>query len=312
MTTMNQRRSDFPSCAVCGADQWQTVHSGPVRDGSFGSWRDAEVCRCGSCGVDRLAESACLGFDSYQSTDYRQRLEQDHDVDRHYATHDELARFTLEALWPTSLRGKTIADVGCGGGALLDHVRGVAASIVAIDPAVPFSESLKSRGYAWYPSAAAACRDHESKVDIVLSTQVIEHVDDPRAFLADIARLLKPDGIAVVSTPNRRDVLMELLPQAFPSFFYRVQHRWAFDATSLSRCAERGGLVVADLRHVHRYGIANTMYWLKEGRPRGRTTMAPLDGTIDKLWQSWLENNGRADNLYALLKRADATSGEAQ
>lgn len=308
MTTMN----DFPSCAVCGADDWQSVHRGPVRDGTFGSWRDTEVRRCGVCGVDRLAESACLRIESYQSTDYRERLAQDHDAERHFAAHDELARFTLETLWPASLRGKTVADVGCGGGALLDHVRGVAGSIIAIDPAVPFSESLKARGYAWYPSAAQAAREHAGRVDIVLSTQVIEHVDDPRGFLEDIGRLLTPEGIAVVSTPNRRDVLMELLPDTFPPFFYRVQHRWAFDAASLSQCAQRAGLAVQEVRHVHRYGLANTMYWLKEGKPRGRTAMAPLDGAIDKNWQAWLESTGRADNLYLLLKRADAAAARTR
>jgi 2-polyprenyl-3-methyl-5-hydroxy-6-metoxy-1,4-benzoquinol methylase len=306
---MTERTVDFPPCAVCGDDRWRTVHRGPIRDGVFGAWRDAEVRRCGGCGVDRLAERACLHLESYQSTDYRHRLEQDHDADRHYAAHDELARFTLETLWPRSLRGRTVADVGCGGGALLDHLRGLAGSIVAIDPAVPFSESLKARGYAWFPSAADAAREFAGQVDIALSTQVIEHVDDPRAFLTDIAGLLKPDGIAVVSTPNRRDVLMELLPDTFPSFFYRVQHRWAFDAASLSQCVTHAGLEVAEVRHVHRYGIANTMYWLKEGKPRGRTPMEPLDAAADKLWQAWLENNGRADNLYVVLRRAGGREG---
>jgi 2-polyprenyl-3-methyl-5-hydroxy-6-metoxy-1,4-benzoquinol methylase len=304
MTTMSESNVDFPPCAICGADQWRSVHRGSVRDGVFGAWRAAEVRRCGVCGVDRLAESACLKAESYRSTDYRQRLEQDHDAERHFAAHDELARFTLETLWPTSLRGKTVADVGCGGGALLDHVRGVARSIVAIDPAEPFAQSLQERGYAWFPSASAAAREHAGRVDIVLSTQVIEHVDDPRTFLEDLGKLLTPDGIAVVSTPNRRDVLMELLPETFPPFFYRVQHRWAFDADSLSRCVERAGLAVAAVKHVHRYGLANTFHWLKDGKPRGRLPLPPLDDAMDKLWQSWLESSGRADNLYVILKRS--------
>lgn len=309
---MSQSLPDFPACAVCAANEWSLVHRGRVRDGVFGAWRETEVRRCGSCGVDRLAESACLQIESYQSAEYRERLDQGHDVQRHYATHDELARFTLETLWPMSLRGKTVADVGCGGGALLDHVRGTASKLVAIDPAVPWSESLQARGYEWFPSSAAAASKFRDQVDVVLSTQVIEHVDDPRQFLADIQQLLKPDGVAVISTPNRRDILMELLPDTFPSFFYRVQHRWAFDAASLSRCAEGAGLEVAELRHVHRYGMANTMYWLKEGRPRGRTPLAPLDAGIDKLWQAWLESNGRADNLYVILKRSGLPASSAQ
>jgi 2-polyprenyl-3-methyl-5-hydroxy-6-metoxy-1,4-benzoquinol methylase len=301
---------DFPPCVICGADDWGLIYGGPVRDGSFGSSKNAEVRRCSGCGVDRLAESACLSTDSYKSTEYRERLGQDHDIDRHYAAHDELARFTLDTLWPASLRGKNVADLGCGGGALLDHLRGIAGVIIAIDPAFPFADSLKARGYEWFASAEEACRKYAGKVDFVLSTQVIEHVEDPRKFLLEAGRLLKPDGTAIVSTPNRRDVLMELLPEVFPAFFYRVQHRWAFDAASLIKCAQHAGLSVAEVRHVHRYGLSNTLYWLKERKPRGRTLMPPVDAMIDKLWQAWLENNGRADNLYLILKRA-APAGEA-
>lgn len=296
--------NDFPPCAVCGHDAWTPVHRGRVRDGIFGAWREAEVRRCGHCGVDRLAEGACLDSAAYRSEEYRARLAQDHDPAHHYATHDELARFTLETLWPRSLRGKTVADVGCGGGALLDHLRGVAGTLLAIEPAVPWSASLQERGYRWYPGSTEAAAEWGGKVDVVLSTQVIEHVDDPHGFLAGIAALLAPGGVAVVSTPNRRDVLMELLPDTFPPFFYRVQHRWAFDAASLGHAATRAGLQVDELRHVHRYGLANTMHWLKEGRPRGRTPMAPLDGTIDRHWQAWLESTGRADNLYLIAHRA--------
>jgi 2-polyprenyl-3-methyl-5-hydroxy-6-metoxy-1,4-benzoquinol methylase len=299
---------DFPSCAACGADAWSPVHRGRVRDGAYGAWRDAEVRRCAQCGVDRLAESACLESIAYRTSAYREHLAQDHDAGRHFVTHDELARFTLEVLWPRSLRGLVVADVGCGGGALLDHLRGVASSMLAIEPAEPWSESLRGRGYHWYPSTADAGRDWAGCVDVVLSTQVIEHVDGPRQFLADIARLLSSEGVAVVSTPNRNDVLMELLPDTFPSFFYRVQHRWAFDAASLAKCAELAGLQMVEMRHVHRYGIANTMHWLKDGRPRGRAPMAPLDATIDRHWQAWLESTGRSDNLCMIARRSDGGS----
>ena len=301
---------DFPLCPVCESNSWETVYRGNIRDGVFGKWRNSEVRRCGGCGVDRLAESACLGVEAYRTTEYRNRLGQDHDASRHFSTHDELARFTLETLWPVSMRGKTVADVGCGGGALLDHLRGVAKKILAIEPAIPFSDSLRERGYTWFPGTREAAVQFKDKVDIALSTQVIEHVSNPRTFLEEISHLLAPNGIAVISTPNRRDILMELLPDDFPRFFYRTQHRWAFDSDSLSRCAVLAGLAVAEIRHVHRYGIANTMHWLKECKPRGRDPLGPLDGTIDKHWQAWLEDKGRADNVYIILKKRNMGCGE--
>lgn len=300
---MSNHKVDFPSCAICGSDSWRRVYDGPIRNGAFGAWREARVCRCETCGVDRVAERACLPLESYESAEYRQLLKQDHDAAHHNAAHDELARFTLDTLWPISLRGKIVADVGCGGASLLDYISGLASKMVAIDPSEAFAPSLKSRGYVWFPSAAAAAKEYAGVVDIVFSTQVIEHVDDPVEFLRGIASLLAPNGVAVVSTPNRRDILMELLPDTFPSFFYRTQHRFAFDASSLAYAANLAGLQVDELRYVYRYGLANTLHWLKEGRPRGRAPMAPLDGTFDRHWQAWLESTGRSDNLYLIAHR---------
>lgn len=310
MSNSDESLNNFPPCPICSNKSWELVHKGHIRDGVFGGWCESEVRRCIGCGIERLAESACLSHDAYETPEYRARLDQDHDINRHYATHDELAQFTLNVLWPRSLRDKTIADVGCGGGALLDHFRGVGGTLVAIEPALPFSESLRSRGYKWFPSIVEAAEHHSGQVDFVLSTQVIEHVSDPKAFLQDILHLLSSDGIAVVSTPNRRDILMELLPEDFRQFFYRTQHRWAFDAESLTSCAVSAGFSVQEVRHVHRYGIANTMHWLKEKKPRGRDPLSPLDRTIDKHWQSWLENSGRSDNLYIILSKPGAAIGD--
>lgn len=163
-----------------------------------------------------------------------------------------------------SLRGSTVADFGCGGGVLLDHLRGVAGALIAIEPNSLFGTSLMERGYDWYRSGAAATKAYPEGVDLLFSTQVIEHVDEPYGFMKEAYALLKPGGRAIISTPNREDILMEMLPNEFPRFFYRTQHRWSFHAASLKACAERACLVVLETRHVHRYGIANAMHWLKD------------------------------------------------
>jgi 2-polyprenyl-3-methyl-5-hydroxy-6-metoxy-1,4-benzoquinol methylase len=294
---------NFPMCPICYANSWKLVYSGPIRDGVHGKWKKSIVCRCDSCGVDRLSEDACLQHTEYESKEYREHLAQDHNSENHFSTHDELAKFTLDTLWPRSLRGLTVADVGCAGGALLDHLSGVAKKLIAIEPSVAWADSLKARGYEWEPSAAFAAKNWSGKVDVVLSTQVIEHVEDPKVFLEDISKLLAPEGVVVISTPNRKDILMELMKNEFPKFFYRTQHRWAFDDKSLSQCAFLAGLNVVDVKHVHRYGLANAMNWYRFSKPMGRTPIKPLGSAIDMHWKSWLESTGRSDNLYLILSR---------
>lgn len=294
---------DFPPCPICRADRWSVNYDGPVRDGPFGKLRPGRVARCGGCGVDRLAEGVVLGDDAYRGA-YRAHVGQNHDLKDHFAQHDELNRFTLDVLWPQPLRGKTVVDVGCGGGSLLDHIRGLPDEIIAIDPDEGFAPSLADRGYRWYPSASAAAKDCARRADVAFAIQVIEHVLDPVRFLQEIRELLASDGVAVVSTPNRADILMDLLPAEFPAFFYRTQHRWYFDAVTLATAANAAGLLVDQVRHVHRYGMANALFWLRDRKPSGRAKIPAIDLMADVMWGGYLEQSGRADNLYAILKRA--------
>lgn len=295
--------TDFPRCPNCGSTTWSPIYRGAVRDGAFGRSTQGTVARCEGCGVDRLAESLCLKPAAYRGN-YRHHVGQSHDLNEHYATHDELARFTIDTIWPDSLRGEVVADVGCGGGSLLDHVCGLPAEMIAIDPDEGFAKSLQQRGYRWYADVSAAAADWKSKVDVAFSIQVIEHVDDPHVFLEGMRELLNDEGTLVLSTPNRADILMDLLPQDFQSFFYRTQHRWYYDAVSLSDVATRAGLKVQEVRYVHRYGMANALLWLRDRKPSGRTGIGTIDRFGDAMWRNWLESIGRADNLYVLLKRA--------
>ena len=292
----------FPPCPVCRANSWELVYSGPIRDGVYGNWKESEICRCSDCKVDRLSETDCLQLTDYESDEYRSHLGQNHNLDNHFLTHDGMARFTLDAIWPKSFRGLTVADVGCGGGALLDHLSGLAGKLIAIEPSIAWANSLKARGYEWESSTANATKNWQGMVDIVLSSQVIEHVEDPKAFLEDIAKLLTPEGIAIISTPNRNDILMKLMPQEFPRFFYRTQHRWMFDEESLTKCASLAGFSLIEVKHVHRYGLANTMNWLRHSRPMGHQTLNPLNEAINTQWKLWLESTGHADNLSLILK----------
>lgn len=45
-------------------------------------------------------------------------------------------------------------------------------------------------------------RSFDRKFDLIASVEVIEHLENPTAFLRSIGRLLKPAGIAIITTPN--------------------------------------------------------------------------------------------------------------
>ncbi len=301
---MSGTPAEFQPCEICGSDDWRIVHDGPVRDGAFGNLtKSSTVARCRTCGVDRLDEGSCRDEAFYQGTDYRESLEEGSDAAAFFAAHDVVQNERLSVLWPESLRGKTVADIGCGGGSFLDHVSGLARQCIAIEPGEAYHTSLADRGYRVYPFGDDAAADWSGKVDWAFSFDVIEHVGNPRDFLDGIASLLKPDGKLMLSTPNRNDALMDLAT-AYPPFFYRAAHRWYFDGDSLATCAERAGLQMESVRYVQRYGLANATAWMRDGRPSGRDVLPHLDEPLlDRTWQAHLEQRGVADRLYAFLMK---------
>lgn len=295
----------FDGCEICGGNDWSEVYRGPVRDGVFGqSNPNAIVARCGDCGADRLDEANCHGDGFYETEAYRRKLQEELTTEGHYAVSDELQLFTQGAIWPRALRGKTVADVGCAGGSFLDHVAGLASEAVAIEPCSIYHESLERRGYKVFPYATKAGGDYSGRIDLAVSSQVIEHVRNPRIFLEDIRPLLSVEGLLIVSTPNRDDILMELLPDDFPSFFYRTVHRWYFDLESLAECARLAGFDVIETRFVHRYGMANALAWLRDRRPTGRRRIEAIGPLADELWESYLKQVGKADCIFMTLRPA--------
>ena len=292
----------FQACEICGANDWHEVYRADVRDGTFGAVReDAVVAKCGGCGVERLGDEWCIPDSYYESGEYRTKLAQELDAPSYFKGHDHLQVFAMNVLPLSDLRGKSVADVGCAGGSFLDHVSGLAGKIIGVEPFSEYHESLKARGYETY-SFASNATDQKGQVDYATSFQVIEHTPNPRQFLEDIRPLLSEDGMVYLSTPNLKDILMQLLPDEYPSFFYRVVHKWYFDIESLTECARLAGFELAETHFVHRYPMGNALRWLRDRKPTGTVPMDGLDHGADEFWKGYLENTGTSDCLFVALR----------
>ncbi len=295
----------FAACAVCGASDWEPGYRGPIRDGIFGRFAEGGVVAiCRTCRVGKLAEHCCVTPAVYETDAYRAAMGQGLSVADFYAHADPLQRHQLELVLPMSIRGKVVADIGCGAGSFVDHIAQLAAEIVAIEPTGCYQQSLRERGYDVYGYTEKAVAARPASVDIAVAFQVIEHVEQPLQFLRSIGGLLKPGGLLVIATPNRNDVLLKLLPEAFSAFFYRVVHRWYFDQHSLRSCVERSlGFDLVSEGYFHSFGLSNAFRWATDRKPPGNTRLPGIDATADALWASYLVASGQADNLYLVARK---------
>ena len=303
------KKSEYAQvCEICGTSNWTTVYEGPVRDGSFGNVTSEAhpIYQCGHCGVQRLAESACKDDSFYAGKKYRELLGESSDAEGFWTKHDIHQIRNLNVLWPNSIRNRVVADIGCAAGSFLDHISGLAARSLAMEPCREYHPSLSRRGYEVYDSLINARVDYNDRVDVAFSLATVEHVEHPLNFFSEIRQLLKPGGLFLVSTPNRRDILMDLLGDDYQQFFYRTVHRWYFDMPSLADLARRCGFDIVKESCVQRFGISNALAWLKDRKPTGDQVLPAMDDPLlNQFWQTYLESKGSGDYLYLIAQRTD-------
>ena len=101
--------------------------------------------------------------------------------------------------------GSSLLDIGCGDGAftqrLATHVD--AGHAVGVELVEELAEAARGRGLDVHTAdAATRLPFDDGTFDVVHTNQVIEHVAGTDAFMAEIKRVLRPDGYAIISTNN--------------------------------------------------------------------------------------------------------------
>ena len=108
------------------------------------------------------------------------------------------------------LAGRSVVDVGCGGGLLAEAMARKGASVVGLDLAdellsVARLHALEAGVKLEYRHEAAEAHvaAHAGEYDVVTCMEMLEHVPDPSAIVAALAALVRPGGHVFVSTLNR-------------------------------------------------------------------------------------------------------------
>lgn len=148
-----------------------------------------------------------------------------------------------QATKSTFLEGLKVLDVGCGGGILCEALARAGGSVTGVDP----SEELivVARRHAMGlpvapPTYVCDTIEHHSSqlvahYDIVIASEVIEHVPNPESFLKGCIAALKPGGSLFTTTPNRTALswfgaificenVLKIVPSGFHSWKQFIHH----------------------------------------------------------------------------------------
>ena len=140
------------------------------------------------------------------------------------------------------LKPGRLLDVGCGIKPYESFLRPPGSEYVGID----YPVTATAQGRPWSKADVFAdCREmpfEDASFDSVICTQVLEHVNEPKTFLREIARVLKPGGVLLISVP------MSWPHHEEPHDFFRytrygLDHLLGESGFATVCCRERGGLV---------------------------------------------------------------------
>ena len=121
-----------------------------------------------------------------------------------------------------------VLEVGCGEGRGVGTLIGKSTSFTAVDKIEPVLARLREKfptGKFISMSIPPFAGLSDNAYDSVVSFQVIEHIQNDVRYLEEIRRVLKPGGVALLTTPNRA-MSLSRNPWHIREYLHRTRSTW--------------------------------------------------------------------------------------
>lgn len=230
-------------CVICGEP---TIDDRIVFDDRYGYPGLFQLVKCAECGHRSLA----VDF----SSDQLGRLYTDYYPRSRFALDDYQPAKTVRGFksWLNGERRSAYAwvpenvrvlDIGCGFGETLGYHKARGCDVYGVEADENIHRVAEKFGFKVHVGLFDPDLYEPVFFDYVTMDQVIEHVTDPLATMRGIARVLKPGGMAIISTPNANGWGARLFGRRWINWHapYHLQH---FSKHSMALTAEQAGLVV--------------------------------------------------------------------
>ncbi len=166
--------------------------------------------------------------------------------------------------------------------------------------------------------------DLKESFDIVCLFSVLEHVPDPKIFLAQAMSFVKPGGTLFIEVPNSQDPLLALYDVTeYSAMYFRSEHIFNYNRSSLSKLFEVLNFTNFDIEARQGYSLTNHIHWASTGKGQTSTELgyrfnfpkpikegpikpSQLQNLFDKMdreYRSFLVENGYGDMLFAKVRK---------
>ena len=169
--------------------------------------------------------------------------------------------------WDPYKQGQAKAlDIGAGYGFFSRAALEQGFQVIAVNPASAENRIFKQlNGFEPIPLFFEEVDFGRERFDLVILSQVLEHLLDPFQVLVKVRNLMKPEGVIAIAVPNVDAILIKIL-KSRSSFLGLPGHIIHFSRKGLSAILQRAGFDVNLHRYISRipyYSISNrlNMQW---------------------------------------------------
>ena len=211
------------SCPACGSAvpkrRWQK--------------NDFQLLACGSCSTmytERLPDTTpSQDYDNYYSAE---NLTVAAFVAKHL---DEIVR-TFEPY----RKNNRLLDVGCGAGTFLEAAARAGWQATGVEVSRTAAEHIREKGFDVFGGELEKANYPNDHFDVVIASEVLEHVPDPEAMIEQIARVLRSGGLLWATTPHGRGISARLLGVQW-SIVCPPEHLQLFSVSSIKKLLTNAG-----------------------------------------------------------------------
>lgn len=240
MTSVSDRqtrtsRHTGTSCLLCASKQFTSDERFPP-----GEWG---LRSCRICGLvetcpfptkeQRLAENRAKYGGAFLA------MQQGHEAGNHRIHRRALAEITKAAKSP----GRRLLDVGCGAGQFLRAAIQAGWDAEGLELNWANATAVSESGMRVFTGTIEEAAYPSRTFDVVTLWDVLEHVDDPMTFLKETLRVLKPDGLVFLQSPNIHSDVAACWGIRWP-WLCLPDHLYHFNPDTIRLLFEKAGFVV--------------------------------------------------------------------
>lgn len=138
-----------------------------------------------------------------------------------------------------------VIDVGCGYGDLLIYLRSRGCAVLGVEYDAAAAAKGREYGLDIHVGEISGLNLSTASVDAAVLQHSLEHVPDPEALVAELARIVRPGGTLHIAVPNGNAAGLFGEREAWGSLS-NPEHFWYFDVKTLGALVTRNGFIPSE------------------------------------------------------------------